>query len=591
LSGLGTLSGERVLQKVLIANRGEIAVRVIRTCRDLGIQTVAVHSEVDRTARHVRLADEAVPLDGLTARDTYLDVAAIIAAVRRSGADAVHPGYGFLAEDPAFASAVIDAGATWIGPPPDAIAKMGDKIASRLIADAAGVAPVPGTTDAITDAADVCAFAAVNRYPVAIKASRGGGGRGLRVVERDADAADALESARREALASFGDEQCYLERYLRWPRHVEVQVLADDHGAVAAIGDRDCSSQRRHQKLVEESPAPDLPAAVRIAIGEAAVRVATAVGYRNAGTVEFLYEDGQFWFLEMNTRLQVEHPVTEMVFGIDLVAAQLRLATGERLDTVVLELRPRGHAIELRVNAEDPAAGRFVPSPGTISRLVPPGGFGTRFDAGYDSGDEVPSHYDNLLGKLIVWAPDRDTAIGRGRRALGELVVEGVATTIPLASAILAHPDFAAVRHSTRWVEEQLDLSSLPSADTAGVAPSHRDEVEVNGRWYRLPYLGESAGREPVAMRVEQRRPDDDRPTAPGGTGRVVAPMQGTVVKVLVGVGDEVRIGDPVVVLEAMKMENQLLAERDGRVTDVRVGRGDSVGPGDLLVEIAPVEP
>jgi acetyl-CoA/propionyl-CoA/long-chain acyl-CoA carboxylase, biotin carboxylase, biotin carboxyl carrier protein len=579
-----------VPQRILIANRGEIAVRIIRTCKDLGIETVAVHSDADRGARHVRLADAAVALNGLTARDTYLDRAAIVRAVASSDADAVHPGCGFLAEDPAFASAVIEAGATWIGPPPDAIAKMGDKIVSRLVADAAGVAPVPGTTGPLADADGIRAFAATNGYPVAIKASRGGGGRGLRVVERDADAADALASARREALAAFGDEQCYLERYLSWPRHVEVQVLADEHGAVAAVGDRDCSAQRRHQKLIEESPAPDLPAAVRSAMGEAAVRVAMAVGYRNAGTVEFLYEDGQFWFLEMNTRLQVEHPVTEMVFGMDLVAAQIRLAAGEPLHDVLPELRSRGHAIELRVNAEDPAGGRFVPSPGTIVRLITPGGFGTRFDTGYDSGDDVPSQYDNLIGKLIVWAPDRGTAIGRARRGLAELVVDGVATTIPLASAILAHPEFASMRHSTRWVEERLDLTSLPATGSSGVRPSSVDEVQVNGRWYRLARVGDRERQEPEALRRGHRRPETDRPATTAGMGRVAAPMQGTVVKVLVGEGDEVRIGDPVVVLEAMKMENQLLAERDGRVTDVRVGPGDSVGPGDVLLEISAAE-
>jgi acetyl-CoA/propionyl-CoA carboxylase biotin carboxyl carrier protein len=581
--------GWSVLEKVLIANRGEIAVRVIRTCRDLGIKTVAVHSDADARALHVRLADEAVALAGVSARDTYLDVAKIVAAIATSGADGVHPGYGFLAESPELAAVVLDAGATWIGPPPDAIARMGDKIASRLTASAAGVAPVPGTTDPVRTADDVIAFGRANGYPVAIKASRGGGGRGLRVVDREADAAGALDAARREASAAFGDDACYLERYLPWPRHVEVQVLADAHGAVAAIGDRDCSPQRRHQKLVEECPAPGLPDTVRRDMGAAAERVAAAVGYRNAGTVEFLLEGRQFWFLEMNTRLQVEHPVTEMVFGLDLVEAQLRLAAGEHLDAVLPERRPRGHAIEMRINAEDPVGGRFLPSPGTISRLVAPGGFGTRFDSGYESGDEVPAVYDSLIGKLVVWAPERDAAIGRARRALDELVVEGVATTAPLAATIITHPDFAVAAHSTRWVEERLDLSAVPSTASAPPAtapPSPPDEVQVNGRWYRLPRPSGSAPPAALAARTEPPRRAHGRPAA-GGSGRVVAPMQGTVVKVLVAVGDAVRSGEAVVVLEAMKMENQVLAERDGTVATVGVAGGDAVGPGDLLVEIA----
>jgi acetyl-CoA/propionyl-CoA carboxylase biotin carboxyl carrier protein len=583
--------GWTVLEKVLIANRGEIAVRVIRTCRDLGIATVAVHSAADAGALHVRMADEAVALAGVSAQETYLDVAKIIAAVVSSCADGVHPGYGFLAESPDLAAAVLDIGATWIGPPPDAIAKMGDKIASRLTAGAAGVAPVPGTTDPIRTAADVVAFGRAYGFPVAIKASRGGGGRGLRVVEREADAEDSLGAARREASGAFGDDACYLERYLTWPRHVEVQVLADAHGGVAAIGDRDCSPQRRHQKLVEECPAPGLPDEVRRDMGAAAERVAAAVGYRSAGTVEFLYESGQFWFLEMNTRLQVEHPVTEMVFGLDLVEAQLRLAVGEHLDAVVPERRPRGHAIELRINAEDPAGGRFVPSPGTIAHLVAPGGFGTRFDGGYQSGDEVPAVYDSLIGKLVVWAPDRVGAIGRARRALDELVVEGVATTAPLAATILAHPDFIAVEHSTRWVEERVDLAAVRSQPAASTPPTNvtaaqADEVRVNGRWYRLPRS--SAGAPPAPRVAPAGAPEAGagRP-AGGGSGRVVAPMQGTVVKVLVALGDEVRSGEPVVVLEAMKMENQVLAERDGTVSAVGVAGGDPVAPGDLLIEIA----
>ncbi len=589
------------MEKVLVANRGEIAVRIIRTCRDIGVRVVAVFSEPDAGAQHVQLADEAVALTGTSARDTYLDGAAILAAVEASGADAVHPGYGFLAEDASFAAAVEATGATWIGPPAAAIAAMGDKIASRQAADAAGVAVVPGTATPLTDPEAVRAFAAEHGYPVAIKAARGGGGRGLRVVERDEDAAAALESAGREALAAFGDGTCYLERYLAWPRHVEVQLLADAHGAVVALGDRDCSSQRRHQKLLEESPAPDLPDDVRRGLADAAVRMAIAVGYRGAGTVEFLYEDGQFWFLEMNTRLQVEHPVTELVYGLDLVGAQIELAAGARLEVVVGGRAPAGHAIEVRINAEDPAGGRFLPSPGTISRLVVPGGFATRFDGGYQSGDTVSPYYDNLVGKLVVWAPDRSAAIGRARRALGELVVEGVATTAPVAAAILAHADFVAVRHSTRWVEEHPELSSVAPVPTAAVEPdagseAAREDVRVNGRWYRVPFMGDGR-RDPAVPGAAAGRPRPSRSSDPSlaggraasasGSGSVVAPMQGTVVLVLVAVGDEVQAGEAVVVLEAMKMENRLVADRSGRVASVRVASGGSVAPGEVLVEIA----
>jgi acetyl-CoA/propionyl-CoA carboxylase biotin carboxyl carrier protein len=596
---------------VLVANRGEIAVRVIRTCRDLGIDTVAVFSEPDATALHVRVADSAVPLTGRTAVETYLDVPAVLQALAASGADAVHPGYGFLAEDATFAAEVLAAGATWIGPPPSAIAAMGDKIASRLTAETAAVAAVPGTRTAVADEAEVRAFAAVNGYPVAIKAARGGGGRGLRVVAGDDDAPEALEAARREAAAAFGDGTCYVERYLAWPRHVEVQVLADAHGAAMALGDRDCSSQRRHQKLIEESPAPDLPDAVRHGLADAAVRMAVAVGYQGAGTVEFLVEGDGFWFLEMNTRLQVEHPVTELVHGLDLVAAQLQLADGVPLERVVAGLEPSGHAIEVRVNAEDPTAGRFLPSPGTITRMVTPGGFGTRFDAGYESGDTIPQFYDNLIGKLVVWAPDRDAAIRRARRALDEIVIEGVATTVPAAALILAHPDFAGVRHSTRWVEERLDFSALavtsaPASVDASLdmgSDDLRDEVHVNGRWYRVPYAAAGSaltgngpsGEARIATRSPSTRDHSPRERRAGhqhgaggdGSGRIVAPMQGTVVRVLVAEGDEVTVGDTVLVLEAMKMENRLLAERDGTVSAVRAVAGETVAPGDVLVELS----
>ncbi|MGH9135517.1 MAG: acetyl-CoA carboxylase biotin carboxylase subunit, partial [Acidimicrobiales bacterium] len=481
--------------KVLIANRGEIAVRVIRACRELGVPTVAVYSDLDRDALHLRLADEAYALDGQTAAETYLDTAKILDIIERSGAEAVHPGYGFFSENTDFARAITARGVTFVGPPPEAIEVMGDKVSSRRAAEAAGVAGVPGTTDFLTSADEVVAFGDEHGWPVAIKAAYGGGGRGMRVVQSAKDAAPALESAQSEALKGFGRSECYIERYLTWPRHIEMQVFSDSHGNTTWLGERDCSAQRRHQKLVEESPAPGLSEDLRHAMGDAAVKVAEACGYVNAGTVEFLFQDGEFWFLEMNTRLQVEHPVTEWVTGIDLVAEQLRVAAGEPLSFTQDDVlaRRRGHAIEIRINAENPAGGKFLPSPGRITTLVPPQGFGVRWDGGYESGDEVSQFYDNLVGKLVVWGLDRSTAIQRARRALSEFRIEGIHTTIPADVAILEHPDFQAGEHSTRWVEDKLDLAAI------GIAPVKPDvdgdeppkvrrevDVEVNGKRFSV---------------------------------------------------------------------------------------------------------
>ena len=590
----------KVLTKVLIANRGEIAVRVIRTCRELSIATVAVYSDLDRNAMHVRLADEAYALGGETAADSYLAIPKILDAIRRSGADAVHPGYGFFSENADFARRVMAEGVTWIGPPPEAIEVMGDKISSRLAAARAHVAGVPGTTTVTKSPGEVVAFGDSHGWPVVIKAAYGGGGRGMRVVESAADAATALESAEREAKKSFGRSESYLERYYTWPRHVEVQVFADSFGQCVYLGTRDCSAQRRHQKLIEEAPAPEIPAAIQAAMGDAAVKVALACGYTNAGTVEFLYQDGEFYFLEMNTRLQVEHPVTEQVTSRDLVALQLHVASGEALPFTQADVELRGHAIEVRINAEDPAGGRFLPSPGTITRFRAAAGFGVRLDAGYDEGDTVSQFYDNLIAKLITWGNTREEARRRMLRALREMEVQGVATTIPADIAILEHPDFAAVRHSTNWVEERLDLSALaPAGPTA--APSggpglveKEVDTEVNGRRYRVklwvPDLpasapatsgGRSAPRAPA-------RPRSSSSTAVGGGGggAVSVPMQGTIVQVLVGVGDTVTAGQAVCVLEAMKMENHINAERGGTVREVKVAPGDSVGAGDVVVVI-----
>ncbi|MGA2519996.1 MAG: acetyl-CoA carboxylase biotin carboxylase subunit [Acidimicrobiales bacterium] len=584
-----------MFHKVLIANRAEIAVRVIRTCREMGIATVAVYSELDRDALHVRLADEAYPLGGQTAAESYLNTAAILDVLARSGADAVHPGYGFFSENTDFARAISDTGVAFIGPPPEAIEIMGDKISSRLAAEAAGVSGVPGRTEPLTDPSQVIEFGETHGWPVAIKAAFGGGGRGMKVVSAPGEVADAVESAQREAQAYFGRPEIYVERYLEWPRHIEMQVMADTHGNVLWLGERDCSPQRRHQKLVEESPAPAFPDEVRRAMGEAAVTVAKACGYVNAGTVEFLYQDGEFFFLEMNTRLQVEHPVTELVTGLDLVEWQLRVAAGEPLGFTQDEVQRNGHAIEVRINAEDPSGGRFVPSPGTITTFRAPGGPGVRLDAGYESGDTVSQYYDNLVAKLIVWGADREAARHRMLRALAETVITGVATTIPADVLILSHPDFVEARHSTRWVEDRLDLSSL----TAGAVPSSEDvgedadgprvmreiTAEVDGRRYQVRlWVPEVASGGAARTGARPRKP---RAAVAGtGSGTVAVPMQGTIVKVLVVPGDEVEVGQTVCVLEAMKMENAINAEKAGTVTEVKVAAGDSVGPGDVIAVI-----
>jgi acetyl-CoA/propionyl-CoA carboxylase, biotin carboxylase, biotin carboxyl carrier protein len=588
------------LTKILIANRGEIAVRVIRAAREMGIATVAVYSELDRNALHVRLADEAYALGGQTAAESYLNTEAILDAIRKSGADGVHPGYGFFSENADFADAITEMGVAFIGPPGDAIREMGDKVSSRKAALRGGAPIVPGTTEFVTTAAEIKKFGEEYGWPIAIKAAFGGGGRGMKVVRSADEVQDAMDSAQREAKAFFGRDEIYVEKYLTWPRHVEVQLVGDQHGNYVWVSTRDCSAQRRHQKLVEEAPAPALPDGVEDAMGEAAVKAAKAVGYFNAGTVEFIYQEGEFFFLEMNTRLQVEHPVTEVITGIDLVEWQIRVAGGEKLPMTQKEVAARrnGHGIEIRINAENPAGGKFLPSPGKITKLTTSDGFGVRFDSGYEAGDEISQYYDNLVGKLIVWGKDRPTAIARTIRALEEMVVEGVATTIPADIAILRHADFAAVTHSTKWVEEVLDLSGIesPKAPAAeeGAEPLVRRNttVEVNGKRFDVAMwvpeqtaVAVAAGGAKTAKKPT--RASGSGGAAGGGSGEVAAPMQGTIVKVLVEVGATVEAGQSVVVLEAMKMENQIQAEKSGTVKEVRVKAGDTVGGGDILVVIA----
>ena len=581
-----------MLKKILIANRGEIAVRVIRTAREMGIATVAVYSELDRNALHVRLADEAYALGGQTAAESYLNTEAILDAIRKSGADGVHPGYGFFSENADFARAITEMGVAFIGPPPEAIVEMGDKVSSRKAALRGGAPIVPGTTEFVTTAKEIQDFGNDFGWPVAIKAAFGGGGRGMKVVQSADQVQEAMDSAQRESKAFFGRDEIYVERYLTWPRHIEVQLVGDKHGNVVWVSTRDCSAQRRHQKLIEEAPAPGLPDGVEEAMGEAAVKAAKAVGYYNAGTVEFIFQDNDFFFLEMNTRLQVEHPVTEVITGIDLVEWQIRVASGEKLPMTQKQVAARrnGHGIEVRINAENPTAGKFLPSPGTITKLTTPDGFGTRFDGGYESGDTVSQYYDNLVGKLIVWGKDRDTAIARTIRALDEMVVEGVHTTIPADLAILRHPDFSAVTHSTKWVEETLDLSGMVS--TAGGTATNDEglveratTIEVNGKRFDVKMWVPEFASGPVKKSNKPTRGSGGSGGA-ANSGDVAAPMQGTIVKVTVEVGQEVAVGDSVVVLEAMKMENQITAEKAGKVTKVNVKVGDKVGSGDILIVI-----
>ncbi|HKJ57473.1 MAG TPA: acetyl-CoA carboxylase biotin carboxylase subunit [Nitriliruptoraceae bacterium] len=583
---------------VLIANRGEIALRVIRACHELGVRAVAVYSEVDRDAPHVRAADEAYLLGPTPAAQSYLDIDKIIEVALEAGVEAIHPGYGFLSENADFATAVADAGLVFVGPPPAAIASMGDKLTARGVAEAAGVSVVPGTQEPTDDPEVARAFGEEHGYPVAVKAMFGGGGRGMKVVHSAEEMAEALEAAQREATASFGRGECYLERYLEHPRHIEIQVLGDLDGTVIHLGERDCSLQRRHQKVVEEAPAPNISEAVRDAMGTAAIEVAVEMGYHNAGTCEFLLDDDNetFYFLEMNTRLQVEHPVTELVTGVDLVHAQLRIAAGDGMGMTQDDVTLTGSAIELRLNAEDPAIG-WVPSPGLITKFTPPLGPWVRLDSIAETGYAIPQAYDSMFGKLIVWGSDRDVARARMVRAIDEMVVEGIPSTAGFGRLAMTNEQFAAGEHSTVSIEREWDLSSLqphgPAASAASDDPEPRDvTVEVGGRRIEVRVHGDvpmvaGSGAGAAADNGRPRRGSSGSGASSGTSSEdLVAPMQGTLVKYAVADGDTVSTGDLVAVLEAMKMENNITAHRDGTVGGLAHSPGDSIDSGAVIARI-----
>ncbi|MFD6444781.1 acetyl/propionyl/methylcrotonyl-CoA carboxylase subunit alpha [Promicromonospora sp. NPDC060204] len=592
----------RTISKVLIANRGEIAVRVARGCADAGLASVAVYADQDREAMHVRIADEAFALGGARAADTYLDPAKLLDVARRSGADAVHPGYGFLSENAAFAQAVLDAGLVWIGPPPSAIDALGDKVSARHIAQRAGAPLVPGTADPVKDSSEVRAFAEEFGLPIAIKAAFGGGGRGLKVARTFDEIDELFDSAVREATAAFGRGECFVERYLDKPRHVETQCLADTHGNVVVVSTRDCSLQRRHQKLVEEAPAPFLTPEQEKSLYMASEAILREAGYVGAGTCEFLVGlDGTISFLEVNTRLQVEHPVTEEVTGIDLVREQLRIAAGEPLgyDSPAI----RGHSLEFRINGEDPAAG-FLPAPGRLNTITWPSGPGVRVDTGVVAGDTVSGAFDSMIAKLIVTGATRTQAVERARRALRELVVEGIPTVVPFHKAVLDAEAFVPTdgkpfRVHTRWIETEFadELKALAPAP----APAPEDEVEevtaervvveVGGRRLEvvLPAgLGVAAGRARTAnaARRPARRAGGGKASSASTGNTLASPMQGTIVKVAVEDGAQVAEGDLIVVLEAMKMEQPILAHRAGTVRSLSATTGAGVTAGAPLCEI-----
>jgi acetyl-CoA/propionyl-CoA carboxylase biotin carboxyl carrier protein len=577
-----------VFGKVLIANRGEISVRIVRALREMGVASVAVYSDVDRDSLHARIADEAYYVGPTPATESYLNVGRLVEVARKSGAEAVHPGYGFLAESAAFARAVEEAGLIWIGPHPAAIEAMGSKVESRRIMSKAGVPMVPGTEGSIGSAKEVSIFGEEHGFPVAVKASAGGGGKGFAVARDASEAEGAHSRASREGEAYFGDGSVYVEKYLSAPRHVEIQVVRDKHGSAVHLGERDCSIQRRHQKLLEECPSPAIDPLMREAMGDAALAAAQAVGYDSVGTVEFLVEgDGDgFYFLEMNTRVQVEHPVTEEVTGIDIVKTGVRVAAGEPLSFSQEDVSWRGHAIEVRLNAED-ATRDFAPSPGIVTFYEEPGGPGVRVDSSLRGPGVVAESYDPLFAKLIVRGGDREEALARLGRALAEFRVEGIATTLPFFRAILADETFVSGDYTTGFVADRmegLEIRTTPPSETAEASPNDAREVdvEVNGRLFRVKVFGDegaSAGGPP-----RRRQGGTRRASASGGA--IAAPMQGTIVKVLVEEGQEVEADEPVCILEAMKMESEVRSQKAGTVSEVSVESGQTVRSGETLIVV-----
>ncbi len=587
------------ISKVLVANRGEIAVRVIRAARDAGLASVAVYAEPDADAPHVRLADEAFALGGQTSAESYLVFEKLLDVAAKSGANAIHPGYGFLSENADFAQAVLDAGLIWIGPSPQSIRDLGDKVTARHIAARAEAPLVPGTPDPVKDANEVVEFAKEYGVPVAIKAAFGGGGRGMKVARTIEEIPELFESATREAVAAFGRGECFVERYLDKPRHVEAQVIADTHGNVVVAGTRDCSLQRRFQKLVEEAPAPFLSDAQRKEIHESAKRICREAGYHGAGTVEYLVgQDGLISFLEVNTRLQVEHPVTEETSGLDLVRQQFKIANGEALD-ITEDPTPRGHSFEFRINGEDAGRG-FLPAPGPVTRFEPPSGPGVRLDSGVETGSVIGGQFDSMLAKLIVTGATREEALERSRRALDEFIIEGLATVVPFHRAVTADPAFIGSSDGfdvhTRWIETEWDNTVEPftggdPVDEEDTIPRQTVVVEVGGRRLEVSLPGDLAiGGGGGASGVIHRKPKPRKRGRGGGAAAsgdsVTAPMQGTVVKVAVEEGQTVAAGDLVVVLEAMKMENPVTAHKDGVITGLSAEAGAAITQGTVLCEI-----
>jgi len=598
-----------MFRKVLVANRGEIAVRVMRSCEELGVRTVAVYSEADKHAGHVRYADEAYNIGPARAADSYLDQEAVLEAAAKAGADAIHPGYGFLAENAEFAQNVVDSGFVWVGPDPDAMEALGEKTNARALMQDADVPVVPGTTAPVSSVEEITAVADDYGYPVAIKAEGGGGGRGLKVVHSEDEVEEQFETAQREGEAYFDNSSVYVEKYLEAPHHIEVQILADEHGNVRHLGERDCSLQRRHQKVIEEAPSSILDDQLREEIGEAAKRGVDAAGYTNAGTVEFLVEDGEFYFMEVNTRIQVEHTVTEEITGLDIVKWQLRVAAGEEIDFAQDDIAFDGHAMEFRINAEN-AAADFEPATGTLETYDPAGGIGVRIDDAVRQGDAIGGDYDSMIAKLIVSASDREACLTRSERALAEFDIEGLQTIIPFHRLMLTDKAFSNSEHTTKYLDEAVAqerieeaVSQWGSHDGDADDESEAEEaettereftVEVNGKRFAVNLEEHGAPAIDVGAIDADSGGMDRPPQAAGddeseavsveGGDTVTAEMQGTILSVDVEEGEEIAAGDVVCVLEAMKMENDVVTERGGTVTDIRVAEGDSVDMGDVLV-------